>query len=1216
MLALAHAAEPEKNLKPRRTDLKPFTYVESNVPYYSSTGKRSGADGKTQMQEPLDAAESQKHMVVPDGFETKLFAADPEITKPIAMAWDHRGRLWIAETVDYPNNKQPLGSGADRIKICEDTDGDGRADKFTIFADKLSIPTSIVFANGGLIVHAAPETLFLKDTNGDDKADETKVLFSGWGVGDTHAGPSNLRMGLDNWVYGIVGYSGFSGEVGGEKLKFGAGFYRFKADGSKMEYLRSNNNNSWGLGFSEEGILFGSTANGNPSVYLPIPNRYYESVRGWSASVLSTIASSLEMPTITDKVRQVDQHGKFTAAAGHALYTARAYPKEYWNKISFVNEPTGHVTATFQLEPRGSDFVARNRLTNFVASDDEWTAPIMSEVGPDGNMWVIDWYNYIIQHNPTPQGFKNGRGNAYETPYRDKQHGRIYRIVYKEAKSATPARLDPNDAPGLLAALRSDNMLWRTTAQSLLVDRARPDVIPDLIKLTQEQTVDEIGLTPCAIHALWTLQGLGALDGKNDGATSAVVAALKHPSAGVRRNAIQVLPRIEGSTTALLSAKLTADPDAQVRLAAFLALVDLPRSEATATTLASALDDATLLADRWLPDALTAAAAANDAAFLKAVAAKTFEKGADKKVMEIVTRVAGHYARVPSESLSAIIIALEKATPQIAEAVVSGIAAGWPKDGKVKINEESDKALLALMPRLAAGARGQLASLADRLGSNVMVKHIAEIADGLFATVQDEKKSDAERIASANQLISLRKFDLPAAASLVKLITPRSSPEFSRGIIEAVRQSEAAQFGGTLVESLKSLSPAVRVRAISVLLERSEWTQTYVKAAEEGTVQFSELSLDQKTALSNHPNKAIAASAKKLLASGGGLPDADRQKVIDDLATKVLGKGDVAKGKAVFTANCAKCHMHNGEGNKIGPDLTGIAAHPKSELLIHIFDPSRSVEGNFRQYTVIMNNGQVFVGLLTSETKTSIEIMDSEAKVHALQREEVKKIGASNKSLMPEGFEKQVAVESITDLLEFLTARGKFLPLDLRKVATVVSTQGMFNSKDADVERLIFPDWSPKTFEGIPFQLVDPLGDKVPNAIMLYSSSGKIPNSMPKSVTLPCNSKAKAIHFLSGVSAWGATSGGEGRSVTMIVRLRYADGKTEDHELKDGLHFADYIRVIEVPGSKLAFKLREQQIRYLAVTPRRSDLIQQIELVKGPDHAVPVVMAVTVETVE
>ena len=174
-----------------------------------------------------------KHMHVPEGFEVQLFASEPDIARPIAMTWDERGRLWIAETVDYPNNLQPEGQGHDRIKICEDTDGDGKADRFTVFADKLSIPTGLTFANGGLIVSQAPDMLFLKSSKKDDKADVRKALFTGFGTRDTHAGPSNLRLGLDGWVWATVGYSGFKGRVGDRDSTFSQGVFRFKPDGSQ-----------------------------------------------------------------------------------------------------------------------------------------------------------------------------------------------------------------------------------------------------------------------------------------------------------------------------------------------------------------------------------------------------------------------------------------------------------------------------------------------------------------------------------------------------------------------------------------------------------------------------------------------------------------------------------------------------------------------------------------------------------------------------------------------------------------------------------------------------------------------------------------------------------------------------------------------------------------------------------------------------------------------
>jgi putative heme-binding domain-containing protein len=314
----------------------------------------------------------------------------------------------------------------------------------------------------------------------------------------------------------------------------------------------------------------------------------------------------------------------------------------------------------------------------------------------------------------------------------------------------------------------------------------------------------------------------------------------------------------------------------------------------------------------------------------------------------------------------------------------------------------------------------------------------------------------------------------------------------------------------------------------------------------------------------------------------------------------------------VFQEQCSKCHRYGTTGGQVGPDLTGTGAVPRTELLTHIIDPSRSVEGNFVQYTVATKDGRVINGLLSSETKTSVELIDAEAKRQVVLREDIDEMAVSKKSLMPEGFEKQVSTDDIKNLLAFLTQPVKFMPLDMRKAATVVSTRGMFYDENSEMERLIFSDWSPKTFEGVPFALVDPESGKVPNVVMLYGPEGKTPPHMPRSVELPCRARAKAIHFLSGISGWGFPYGQRG-TVSMVVRLHYADGSIEDHPLENGVHFADYIRVVNVPRSRLAFRLGGRQVRYLTVLPKKHDVIDRIELQKGPDPSAPIVIAVTVE---
>lgn len=634
------SANSPTRLQPN-TGLAAFEQMEAPAPLPNYTPNAQwGTQGEPirTMQKPLSPDASQKHLVAFPEFEISRFASEPEIIKPLWLAFDARGRLWIAESIDYPNDLQSEGQGHDRLKICEDTNGDGRADKFTIFVDHLSIPTGFVFANGGVIVVHSGRTEFFQDTNGDDKSDVSRVLFSGWGMRDTHATASNLRYGFDNWIWGTVGYSGFRGDVGGVEVRFGQGIFRFKPDGSVLEFVRSSNNNTWGLGLTEDNIIIGSTANGNASMYMPMANRYYESVNGWSASRLESIADSQQFYPIATTVRQVDWHGKYTAGSGSAIYTARQFPRAYWNQAQFVSEPTGHLLGRFFLERQGADFVAHN-ARNFLASDDEWSSPIYAEVGPDGALWVVDWYNYIIQHNPTPRGFQTGRGAAYDTPLRDKTHGRIYRVAYKKVQPAAPMQLDKASPVALVAALKSDNMLWRMHAQRLLVSSGNTDVVLPLCSLVTNPAVDDIGLNPGAIHALWTLHGLQTLNGSNKAATDVALGALKHRSAGVRRAALMVLPRQAATASAILEGKLLGDPDAQVRLAALLALSELPASEPAGGAVFAMLRAPENSQDRWIPDAATAAAARNDSGFIKAVLAgykpvgKAQEAGALENVL-------------------------------------------------------------------------------------------------------------------------------------------------------------------------------------------------------------------------------------------------------------------------------------------------------------------------------------------------------------------------------------------------------------------------------------------------------------------------------------------------------------------------------------------------------------------------------------------------------
>jgi putative membrane-bound dehydrogenase-like protein len=572
----------------------------------------------TEGQKPLSAADSLKLAQVPNGYAISLFASEPDIVNPIYITWDHRGRAYVVETVDYPNNLQSGNTGHDRIHICEDTNGDGKADKFTLFADKLSIPTSAVFGNGGLICTNGGDILFLKDTDGDDRADVRQVLFTGFNTGDTHAGVSNLRYGHDNWIYATIGYAGFKGTVGGKEHSFSTGFFRFKPDGSELEFLQNTTNNTWGLGFTSDFDILGSTANGNPSWYYTFAKDLYAKAGLPQPKTPNEDGNPKFFPSSMD-IRQVDQFDRYTAAAGHSFYTSERFPKDYQDRIAFVTEATGKLVGQFQITPKGAGYVSKQLPNNLYSSADGWSGPVAAETGPDGAVWIADWYNLIIQHNPTPNknsaGYdaKTGKGNAYETPIRDDSFGRIFRVYPKGSKDDVYPKLDPKNLESLIAGLGHSNLFWRLTAQRLVVESGSQSAAAKLREIVKSNSASR-----AALHAFYALEGLKALDPET------IKTALASTSRGVRRAGILNAPADETLAAAFEENGTIVGSDARELAEIFVALSKTNPSDGTGKALYATMvaKKDLILADATLSAAWQAAARRHATGVL-AVAGKT-----------------------------------------------------------------------------------------------------------------------------------------------------------------------------------------------------------------------------------------------------------------------------------------------------------------------------------------------------------------------------------------------------------------------------------------------------------------------------------------------------------------------------------------------------------------------------------------------------------------
>jgi putative membrane-bound dehydrogenase-like protein len=582
--------------EPQAQPCPEFSYVRTNTvdPNWPDS-ITNGFGYFKNMTLPLSPDSSKPCIRVPTGFSAHLWASERSpmggVRSLVAMTWDEKGRLWGVETRDYPNrvlsNPLPGGGGDDRIVVVWDANGDGVVDTRKVFAQGFNLLTGIVHTTNGLVVSMAPHILLFKDENGDDVADNPSgtILYTGFARFDTHATLSNLTYGLDNWIYATVGYASGTNINNPATAQTFAGNWnqriiRFKSDGSMIESLTGLSNNTWGLGISETGQIFASTANRDHSVHQVYPGatRQTPIYSGTNKSYAQ------EGSNVWARARPITKHvnvnnGGYPATSNHSLYTARQFPQKYWDRVAFTCDGPYHLCHEVNLSPLGSTFRGAEDTTqpNIFASTDPWTSPIQAHVGPDGALWVIDWYNYLMNHNGICGKIACGTGAAQISPIRDTLRTRVYRVVY-DARPLDPIlNLAAASEDQLLQAFSHTNLLWRLHAQRLLLKRGNnPGLVSKLTTLLGQRILNDMGETPSVIHAIRTLQGFGVFAADTTTWVPVLKDLLLHPSPGVRWNALDALPNVAASTTAILDQGRINDPDPLVRVMALHKLTTLP----------------------------------------------------------------------------------------------------------------------------------------------------------------------------------------------------------------------------------------------------------------------------------------------------------------------------------------------------------------------------------------------------------------------------------------------------------------------------------------------------------------------------------------------------------------------------------------------------------------------------------------------------------------
>ncbi|MCA9225951.1 MAG: dehydrogenase, partial [Planctomycetales bacterium] len=485
----------------------------------------------------LSPADAIAKMTVPDGFSVELVAAEPDIMNPVAMTFDEKGRIWVTESFEYPRSEP--GPGRDRVKVLEDTDQDGRVDKVTVFAEGLNIPSGIAVGHGGVWVANAPDILFMQDTDGDLKADKTEVVVTGFGRTDTHELPNSLTWGPDGWLYGLNGVFNHSHvKYRGKEYQFTCAMFRIHPRTRDFELFCEGTSNPWGIAFDSLGSAFVSACVIDHLWHLT-ESGYYHRQGG-------------PYPPFTWKIESIVDHKHQQAAyCGIHYFDSDAYPAEYRDRL-YMGNIHGNGINVDSLERNGSTYRGHGQ-PDFLSANDAWFMPVVQKTGPDGCLYVLDWYD---------------RYHCYQDARRDPEgidrgHGRLYRIRYKNSPRAEAIDLAAESSEQLVKRLASPNVFYRDIAQRLLSERNDPAVRESLQRLVLSDANPKTQM-----HALWALVGAGPLDaGFNLELLNSGDPSLRAWGVRAAGNAAQVSDAVREKITSLATDE-SADVQLQVAIAA------------------------------------------------------------------------------------------------------------------------------------------------------------------------------------------------------------------------------------------------------------------------------------------------------------------------------------------------------------------------------------------------------------------------------------------------------------------------------------------------------------------------------------------------------------------------------------------------------------------------------------------------------------------------
>ncbi len=982
-------------------------------------------NNKTNINGGLSPHETLKTFQLPEGFKIELVASEPFISDPVAMELDENGNMYVVEMHGYPLDT----AGSGKIKLLTDTNGDGMPDKSVVFAEDLKLPTGIMRWKKGFLVVDAPDVLYIEDSDNDGKADSRKVVLTGLALTNPQHIANTPVYGLDNWIY--LAHMGSitpkvsmmfsdSGQMvrfadnaaapqlppnaDGRNIRFNPNRYQLEMCSGETQYGHTFDN--WGHHFCVENadhIFFEALAAKyllrNPDLLVANASDYI-SDHG-DASEVYPITTNPENQLLTDL-------GVITSACGITYYNGGLFPQSF-NNVSFTCEPQSNIIHADYVTNKGASFNASRVYEGkeFFASTDAWCRPVQMYIGPDGALYVIDYYRQIIEH---PEWLSDSVINSGSL-YNGSDKGRIYRITPTNAAKmnwCSQLSLNKETTAQLVQHLTSNNTWWRRNAQRLLMDRKDAQTIPLLQKL-----LDTTTSATAAVHALWLMDGYNATN------VTTLQKALNNSVAGVRENAIQIaelhleaFPRLKKDLLAMQN-----DADAKVRFQLLCTLGNMDNAAAETARQKILLHD---IEDKWVQIAALTSSKGKEMALLKNTIPALASKPSEGTAL-FFGNCAGVVGLSQKEADIKNIISLAANTNSPSSgwwqaACLKGLTTALTVKGFPQ-NMDAEKLLLLskFAPSTPPMIRSAAVELLALLGIPQNNKWNTTLTSAK-AVAANEKATESFRDDALKLLAMDKKNNYNAL--LQQIITNANNSEaLQQTAINTYNALSPKACCHYMVRNWKSFGYATRETAMNVFLSSTDNTNILLTAINNSSIVPAAISWPNKVNLMNNDDADIRNRSRKLLALETGSRDEAIKKYQPSLALS----GDTAKGVAIFKTVCGTCHNANGKyGYAFGPDLGTIRNRDAASIMTDILNPNRSIATKYDLWIVNRKNGEKISGIIASQTPVSITLNNVGGVQTTIARSDIKQMEISTTSAMPVGLESSISVQQMADLLAFL----------------------------------------------------------------------------------------------------------------------------------------------------------------------------------------------------